>query len=150
MVILDFVVPDLDSVLGRSWDAQSIKPVTLRYKLFYSQVEFSVDGIKFLSRSSFVPLVDLALGMSAVADRLATNTDGALDFTEHDEVIRFVVSGGNVEVSSSKKPAITATVDKAEMIDALNSFVRRAYDSVVTFHPAIADNETVARLRHAD
>ncbi|GAA3948035.1 hypothetical protein [Actinoplanes auranticolor] len=156
MVIVDFVVPDVDSVLGRSWvkslegEARSIKDVTIRYKLFYSQVEFSIDGVKFLSKSSFVPLVDLGLGMSGVVDRLASDSDGALDFTEHDEVIKFVVSGQNVEVVSSKNPATTATAKKAEMIDALTSFVRRAHDSVVTFHPAMSENATVARLRHAE
>ncbi|MFI7543767.1 hypothetical protein [Actinoplanes sp. NPDC049599] len=155
MVIVDFVVPDFDSVLGRSWvkalegDAQSIQAATLQYKLFYSQVEFSIDGVKFLSKGSFVPLVDLALGMSGVVDRLAGNSDGALDFTEHDEVIRFVVSGEDVEVVSSKSPA-SAAAKKADTIDALTSFVERAYDSIVAFHPAISENATVARLRHAD
>ena len=154
MVIVDFVVPDVDSVLGRSWakslegEARSIKAVTLQYKLFYSQVEFSVDGVKFLSKSSFVPLVDLALGMSGVADRLVCSSDGALDFTEHGEVIKFVVSGENVEVTSSKNPAATATVGRAEIVDALTSFVGRARDSVVAFCPAISENATVARLRH--
>jgi hypothetical protein len=154
MVVVDFVVPDVDSVLGRSWvksldrDAQSIKDVVLQYKLFYSQVEFSIDGKKFLSKSSFVPLIDLALGMSNVVDRLADKSDGALDFTEHDEVIKFVVSGESVQVDSSKNPAATATAKKADLIDAMASFVGRAYDSVVTLCPAMSENATVARLRH--
>jgi hypothetical protein len=156
MVIVDFVVPDVDSVLGRSWakslegNPRSIKDVMLRYKFFYSQVEFSIDGVKFLSRSSFVPLVDLALGVSGVVDDLARNSDGALDFTEHDEVIKFVVSGEDVEVASSKNPAAIAAVGKADLIDALASFVRRAHDSVVNFHPGMSENATVARLCHMD
>lgn len=154
MVIVDFVVPDVDSVLGRSWakslegDARSIKEVMLQYKLFYSQVEFSIDGVKFLSKSSFVPLIDLAIGMSHVADRLVENSNGALDFTEHDEVIKFVVSGESVQVDSSKNPAATASAKKAELIDAMASFVGRVHDSVVTFCPAMSENATVARLRH--
>ena len=153
MVTVDFVVPDVDSVLGRSWakalegDARSLTDIVVRYYLFHSQVEFSIDGTTFLSRSSFVSLVDLALGMSAVAGRLAAKSDGALDFTEHDEVLRFVVSGEKVEVASSKKEAAVATVTRAELVGALTAFVGRVHDSVVTFHPALSENPTVSRLR---
>jgi hypothetical protein len=85
--------------------------------------------------------------MSDVVDRLTDSSDGALDFTEHDEVLRFVVSGESVRVDSSKDPAATAIAKRAELIDALASFAGRAYDSVVTFCPAMAENTTVARLR---
>ncbi|MEU8610657.1 hypothetical protein AB0C29_21980 [Actinoplanes sp. NPDC048791] len=155
-MIVDFVVPDVDSVLGRSWarslegDAHSIEEGVLRYKLFYSQVEFSIDGVRFLSKTSFVPLVDLAIGMSRIVGNLARESDGVLDFTEHDELIWFVVDGENVEVVSSKNPAAAATARTADLMDALASFAARAHDAVVTFHPAMSENATVARLRHAD
>lgn len=148
MLQFDFRVPSADSLLRKSWPVgnhDSFSATELHYKLFYAHVDFSANGVQFISPEGFVTLVDIALGAMHVAKRLSQDSDGALGFTEDDEVIRFRCSDDDVVVSSSKKDE-AATIERSEVIRAFRLFAKNAHDSVVAHRPTLSENELVRRL----
>lgn len=154
MIDLDFVLPDAASALGRSWsrsldrDASRIDSMELRYKMFFTRVEFTVGEVTLLSKFSFEPLADIALGMLHVLKRLRDAEEATLGFTERDEILRFTPTFDSVRIASSTRPEVVAMARKAEIVLTLSVFVEKAAGEIVKFNPNMMKNANILRLRN--
>ncbi|MBD0672640.1 hypothetical protein [Streptomyces sp. CBMA156] len=151
MISLSFSVPGPDSPWWSTWDEakhlnpEAITETALRYKYFSVGAELAVGGAEFVSGRSFVPLVDLALSLAWVADRLAGGEEAAFGFTERAEVIRLRPAGDLVRVSSSAKP-VEASAERTELLAKLAEFVDAAYARLIEEIPGLVGNPTIRRL----
>ncbi|MEU4769830.1 hypothetical protein AB0H12_42095 [Actinosynnema sp. NPDC023794] len=155
MVSLSFDLPAPSSPWRRTWqaagrgDPSAIPEIDLRYKYFGVNVELVAGGVQIISKKGFVTLVDLALSLCGVAERLSRGENASFGFTEREEVIGFHLDGETVTVTSSKDPQ-SAVAARAELLAELGTFVRTAHARLVDEIPALSDNPVIDRLaRHS-
>lgn len=148
---LSFSLPEPLSPWRRTWeqakngDPADIAEIDLRYKYFGVNVEMFVDDTEIISKSRFVTLVDLALSLHGVLDRISRGEDAAFGFTESEEVISFHQLGTNVAVSSSKR-TIQASVPRDELLDTLSSFLYAAHARLVEEISELSRNPVIKKI----
>ncbi|WP_421110448.1 hypothetical protein [Streptomyces sp. NEAU-S77] len=151
MIHLSFFPPELDSPWRRTWDAVkqgdpvAISEIDLRYKCFGVNAEMVVNGVEVISKSGFVTLVDLALSLSHVRQRISSGEDAAFGFTESEEVIHLRRDGGLISLSSSAQPW-QVSVEPGELADAISGFLREAHSRLVADVPDLVANPVIRRL----
>lgn len=89
----------LDYELSLGWDRRttelklrSADEMTLRYDCFLGDVVF-VDGVDFSARWGWVPVLDFALHLWAIAGGLVSEAEELFEFTESDAAIEVSASG---------------------------------------------------------
>jgi hypothetical protein len=151
MIRLSFDLPETGSPWFRTWDGArqgdpaDIAEIDLRYKYFGVNVEMVVDDVEVISKTGFVTLVDLALSLRGVVDRISRGEDAAFGFTESDEVVRLRQAGGRISVSSSEKPE-QASVTREELLEKISEFLQSAHLRLVDEIPRLAENPVVRRI----
>lgn len=151
MMQLSFSLPGSASPWSVTWDEvkrhdpPGIAEIDLRYKYFGVNVEMSVGDVEIISKKRFVTLVDLALSLRGVVERVSRGEDAAFGFTESDEIINLRQAGDSISVSSSKKPG-QASVTRAELLEKLSDFLRSAYSKLVEEIPQLNENPVVQRI----
>ncbi|MDH6710058.1 hypothetical protein P3T27_006807 [Kitasatospora sp. MAA19] len=151
MIHLSFSLPESASPWRRTWDGAKqgdpagIAEIDLRYKYFGVNVEMVVDDVEIISKKRFVTLVDLALSLRAVVERISHGEDAAFGFTESEEVISLRQTGGSISVSSSKKPG-QALVATGELLEKISEFLQSAHSRLVEEIPELDENPIVRRI----
>lgn len=93
MIHISCSLPEPGSFWWDSWDKPqlgdpaTIAEIDLRYKCFDVNAEMVVNGVEFVSKNGFVTLVDLALSIRGVTERLSRGDDAAFGFTQCSDVI---------------------------------------------------------------
>ncbi|MEW1640156.1 hypothetical protein AB0469_39615 [Streptomyces sp. NPDC093801] len=151
MIDLSFSLPESASPWRRTWDGAKqgdpagIAEIDLRYKYFGVNVEMVVDDVEIISKRRFVTLVDLALSLRGVAERISRGEDAAFGFTESEEVISLRQAGDSISVSSSKKPG-QASVARGELLEKISGFLQSAHSQLVEEIPELDENPVVRRI----
>lgn len=153
MVNLSFTLPVPSSPWRRTWEAaagqgdpSAIPETDLRYKYFAVNAELTVSDVEIISKTRFVTLVDLALSVRGVVERLSNGEDASLGFTESAEVIRFRGSGATVSITSSKSTNRAAATTRTDLLAELGRFLHAAHSRLVEEIPALSDNPVIRRL----
>lgn len=148
---LSFSLPESASPWSATWDEAKrhdppgISEIDLRYKYFGVNVEMSVSDVEIISKKGFVTLVDLALSLRGVVERVSRGEDAAFGFTESDEVINLRQAGDSISVSSSKEPG-QASVARAELLEKISDFLRSAHSKLVEEIPQLNENPIIQRI----
>ncbi|MFI9157523.1 hypothetical protein [Kitasatospora aureofaciens] len=151
MIKLSFSVPEPASPWRRTWEAAvqgdpaAIPEIDLRYKCFAVNVELVVNGVEIISKRRFVTLVDLALSLCAVSERISRGEDASFGFTESEDVIAVRRVGEMVSISSSKRQE-QATTPSDELLSELSGFIQAAYSKLVGEIPRLAENPVIQRI----
>ncbi|MFI2661849.1 hypothetical protein [Micromonospora carbonacea] len=151
MIQLSFSLPVVGSPWLKTWDdVKGIDPAAigemdLRYKYFGVNFELTVGDVEIIPKGRFVTLVDLALSLSVVVERVSSGQDAAFGFTESEEVVHLRLNGDSVLVSSSKSSA-RALVDRKNLVDEIDKLIRAAYSRLVAEYPELSANPVVRRF----
>ncbi|MEV5546288.1 hypothetical protein AB0L35_09095 [Streptomyces sp. NPDC052309] len=151
MIHFSFEPPGSGSPWRDTWDkAHQVSPAAISemdlcYKYFGVRAELVVDRVEVISKQGYLTLVDLALSLRHALNRLSSEEDSAIGFTENDEVIRLRREGDLVVITSSKHEW-RASVDREELVDAFVEFLREAHSSLTGFIPGLADNSVIRRF----
>ncbi|HWI21082.1 MAG TPA: hypothetical protein VNT22_00550 [Baekduia sp.] len=141
----------LDFKLSAEWhpydiDLRTTDALELRYDAFLGDVVFRIDEHDFSAQWGWVPVLDFALALRTIAERIATSEHELFEFTESGATIDFRRQGALITVSSSYSQAI-ATVALAEMTEATADHLQEVVARLVKSYPAVAENEFFAELR---
>lgn len=135
MIHISCSLPEPGSFWWDSWDKPqlgdpaTIAEIDLRYKCFDVNAEMIVNGVEFVSKNGFVTLVDLALSIRGVTERLSRG-DEACGFTEWSEVIHLRRTGESIVISSSEKLK-RASAARAQLLAQFLDFLRSAHSRLV-------------------
>jgi hypothetical protein len=151
MIHISFSLPEAASPWCRTWDEAKqgdpagIAETDLRYKYFGVNVEMVVDDVEIISKRKFVTLVDLALSLRGVAERISRGEDAVFGFTESEEVISLRQAGDSISVSSSKNP-VQASVARRELLEEISGFLQSAHLRLIEKIPELDENPTIGRI----
>ncbi|MEV7026542.1 hypothetical protein [Kitasatospora sp. NPDC093558] len=151
MIHLSFSLPEPASPWHETWDdarrgdPSGISEGDLRYRYFGVNVEMIVDSVEIISKRRFVTLVDLALSLRGVAERISRGEDAAFDFTESEEIISFRRAGDSISVGSSRRPG-RGSVAPGELLEKISEFLKSAHSRLVEEIPGLDENVTVRRI----
>ncbi|WP_125506288.1 MULTISPECIES: hypothetical protein [unclassified Streptomyces] len=151
MIHLSFSLPEPGSPWLKTWDSAkqgdpaAITEMDLRYKHFGVNFELTVGDVEIVSKKRFVTLVDLALSLSGVVNRISSGDDAAFGFTESEEVIHLRRDGDLVVVSSSMRPA-QASVERQEVVGEIVRFLRAVHSRLVAEIPELSANPVIRRF----
>lgn len=147
----------LDYSLSPSWNAKSSATAlpnadesVLRYDLFLGDIIFVIGEIDLSARWGWVPVLDFALGLSAVIDAVGRHADHkhVFEFTESEATIGFRREGDAVEIRASYAFG-AARVTYEDLHTSVRGFVARVLDDVVRQHPELRRNGFIAGLLDA-
>lgn len=131
MIHISCSLPEPGSFWWDSWDKPqlgdpaTIAEIDLRYKCFDVNAEMIVNGVEFVSKNGFVTLVDLALSIRGVTERLSRGDDAAFGFTQCSDVIHLRQTGESIVISSSEKLK-RASAARAQLLAQFSDFLRSA------------------------
>ncbi|GGM79172.1 hypothetical protein GCM10011609_13660 [Lentzea pudingi] len=154
VITLTFDSPRVGAGAAESWDkvagleAGKIREIDLRYKLFKTEVIFEAGGVELIDGFRLT-LVDLALGVMTAVERLKSEEDSAISFTESADVIYFDNLGDIVQVRylvGNRVERVVAYVSIAELLKAMHAFVKNVYERLTTDFPGLAENPVIQRL----
>ena len=140
--------------LSESWnrgssglDLRAADETTLRYRCFLGDVAFKVGDADFSARWGWVPVLDFAMSLRAIAASMvdAAKAEQTLEFTESDAEIGFEREGPIVKIEANYVPA-TAVVSYVDLSVAVEGFVARVVRELEQCFPPLAENAFVARL----
>jgi len=126
-------------------DPVTISEMDLRYKYFGGRVEMVIGDIEFISKRSNITLVDLALSLRWVVDRISQGRDAVFGFTEKEDRVTLRWIDGNVAVESSPGEKY-ATAEPGELIAKLAEFTGLVYSKLLEAAPGMAENPTIQRI----
>lgn len=138
-------------VLSPTWNhdpprLDTADEMTLRYDCFLGDVTLKIGGLDASAAWGWVPLLDFALALKTISDRLAASGhDQVFEFTESDASIKFQKENDNVVIDPSYV-AGSAEVPLAELISASTDFLASLLQDLIDRHSQLASNEFVATL----
>ncbi|MHA6759590.1 hypothetical protein [Streptacidiphilus sp. PAMC 29251] len=151
MIDFSFSLPESSSPWRRTWDEAKqgdptgLAEIDLRYKYFGVNVEMVMNDVEIISKRRFVTLVDLALSLRGVVERISHGEDAAFGFTESEEVISLRQVGDSISVSSSKKPG-QASVARGELLEKISGFLQSARSQLIEEIPELDGNPVIRRI----
>lgn len=140
----------LDYKLSTDWnphelDLRCADEMTLRYDAFPGDVVFRVDDADFSAQWGWVPILDFALALRTIAERLEGHDRELFEFTESGATIDFRRDGGPIEISTNYAGAVART-PLFELSNAVDAFIEDLADALETRHPELATNEYFTNL----
>lgn len=138
-------------VLSPTWGREASEldaadETALRYRYFLGDAILEIGNVDASAPWGWVPILDFALGLRAIADRLAaSDEDQVFEFTESDASISFRKRDGIVVVDPSYVDG-SAEVRVDELVAASREFLASLLRDLVDRHPDLRNNEFVARL----
>jgi hypothetical protein len=142
----------LDYDLSPEWnrrtteiELRSADETTLRYDCFLGDAVFVVDGADFSARWGWVPVLDFALGLRAIAGGLVSEAEELFEFTESDAAIEFRRQGDTVRIEADYASA-AAEVRHVEFSLQAEQFVARVVADLTGRYPDLASNPFVVAL----
>lgn len=139
----------LDYSLSASWNRSAPRALAeaeewvLRYRCFLGDVIFVIDDVDMSALWGWVPVLDFALALEWISQRLADGeASERFDYTESEATITFRRTGGQVEIDPSYAPGV-ARVGLTELRRETRGFLDRVLADLVGRHPDLAANELV-------
>lgn len=140
----------LDYRLSSPWpgqigaiDLSVASETTLRYDCFLGDVIFVVNGIDFSARWDWVPVLDFALALHAIAAALEDGGRDTFEFTESDASIDFRREGSWTSIEATYSAAGVARLPHTEFEDETARFLLRVVGDFVKADPRLAENELI-------
>ncbi len=124
-------------------DLRVADEMTLRYDCFLGDVVFEVDGADLGARWGWVPVLDFALSLRAIAGGLVVDARETFEFTESDAAIEFERQAENVTLEASYAPA-RAVVSHVELSLQAERFLARVVNDLTRSYPELSDNKFIA------
>jgi hypothetical protein len=142
----------LDYELSPDWnrrttkiDLRSADEMTLRYDCFLGDVVFVVDGADFSARWGWVPVLDFALGLRAIASGLVSKAQELFEFTESDAVIEFRRQGDLLRIEAGYASA-AAELRRVEFSLHVERFVARLVADLAGRYRELGSNPFIVAL----
>ena len=140
----------LDYKLSADWnphelDLRAADELTLRYDAFPGDVVFRVDDEDFSAQWGWVPVLDFALALGTVTERLDSHDHELFEFTESGATIDFRRDDGPIAISASYTQAL-ARIPLFELSNAVDEFFDRVAEGLQAEHPQLAENEYFTSL----
>jgi hypothetical protein len=126
-------------------DLRTAEVSSLRYHCFLGDIVLRIDDVDLSTHWGWVPVLDFAVALHAIAHALDAEPHGAFGFTESDATLEFDRDGDVVKVRASYAPGI-GEVPYVEFVDAADRFLGRVVGDLTSAHPALAENPFVAGL----
>lgn len=146
-IILDYEISEKWDREATGLDLRAADELALRYECFLGDVVFEVGDADFSARWGWIPVLDFAMSLRAVAGNLidqAGRTD-TFEFTESDAEIRFRREGPIVEIETSYVP-VRAQVSPSDLSVQTERFLSRVIRDLNGRYPALAENAVIADL----
>lgn len=124
-------------------DLRAADEMTLRYDCFLGDVVFEVGGADLSARWGWVPVLDFALSLRAIAGGLVVDAHETFEFTESDATIEFERQDENVRLDASYAPA-GAEVSHVELSLQAERFLARVVDELRRSYPELSENTFIA------
>ena len=142
---------EIDYRLSPRWS--HTQPVTcddiqsgqLHYELFLGDITFRIEGADFSATWGWIPVLDFALQLYAIAEELPIVRSRSFRFTESDAQIMFSVDRQYVRVDSNYGTG-RGVVAYHEFRQAMESFARRVVSELDDRCPGLARNPEVLAL----
>jgi hypothetical protein len=145
MITLDYELSEDWNRRAAEIDLRSADEVTLRYDYFLGDVVFVVDRADFSARWGWVPVLDFALGLRAIAGGLVSEAEESFEFTESDAAIEFRREGETVKIEAGYASA-AAEVRHLEFTLHAERFVERVVADLSSRYTGLAINPFVVGL----
>jgi hypothetical protein len=130
---------------AREIDLANADETTLRYDAFPGDVTFEVGGADFSARWGWVPVLDFALALRAVAGALVSTDREQLGFTESDAEIDFRRQGDVIRVEADYAPG-TGEVPLVDLSLESERFLARMITELTASYPPLGENTFVREL----
>jgi len=144
MLTLDYQLDPIVASKQSNVDLATAAPETLRYDLFLGNVVLHGDGADFSASWGWVPVLDFALCLKAIAEALEHSAAECFEFTESDAALEFRRDGKEVEVSSNYAPGMLR-VPLPEFQEQVRGFARRVIGELATANLRLAANPEIRR-----
>jgi hypothetical protein len=140
----------LDYKLSTDWnphelDLRTADEMTLRYDAFPGDVVFRIDDADFSAQWGWVPILDFALALGTIVDRLDGHDREVFEFTESGATIDFRRENGAIAISTSYAMA-NARAPLFELSNGVDTFLKQLTAALEEKHPELADNEDFVAL----
>lgn len=126
-------------------DLRTADETALRSECFLGDVVFVVDGADFSAPWGWVPVLDFALSVRAIAGALVKEDHEKFEFSESDATIEFSRHDGVVRLKANYAPA-TAELPYVELSLQAERFLVRVVEEFVREHPELRDNAFMTAL----
>jgi hypothetical protein len=126
-------------------DLRTAEVSSLRYHCFLGDIVLRIDDVDLSTHWGWVPVLDFAVALHAIAHGMDTEPHRVFTFTESDATLEFDRDGDVVNVQASYAPGI-AEMPYAEFVEAADAFLRRVVCDLTSTHPELAENPFVAEL----
>lgn len=148
MIELDF---SIKSSIPKEIDPARVGEMTaalIQESVLVGDLIVSFDGIDCSARWGWIPILDCAVCLSAIAVELARSPRAIerFEFTENEASILFARNGDAVRIAPTYVP-LSALVPLNELESAIRSFRERAFASAVTALPGLEQCAGFLELR---
>lgn len=141
---------DLSYSLSSSWneraadiDCGSADETAIRYRAFFGDQIFIVNGVDFSAKWGWVPLMDFAACLSTIIKGLEEGqSELVFEFTESDAQLQFNRQHDRVLITSSYSNG-KATVGLDELRNAANLHAELVLREAMTLHLALKTNRSL-------
>ena len=144
MLTLDYRLDPNAAAKQAGVDLATAAPEALRYELFSGNVYLRGDGADFSAAWGWVPVLDFALGLKAIAEVLEREPAERFEFTESNAALDFRIDGNDVEITSTYSPG-GLRVPFSHFRDQVRLFVRRVIGELATGNLRLAANPEIRR-----
>lgn len=141
----------LDYKLSSDWrpfeiDLRTADEMTLRFDAFPGDVVFRVGAVDLSAQWGWVPVLDFALALETIAQRLANHRHELFEFTESGATIDFRQNGDDAVTISPSYTQRSAQIERAQLERAATTFADRVCEELGARHPALAENAFFSEL----
>ncbi len=126
-------------------DLRTAEVSSLRYHCFLGDIVLRIDDVDLSTHWGWVPILDFAVALHAIAHAIDTEPHGVFKFTESDATHR-VRSPWRRRQGAGELRAGIAEVPYAEFVEAADAFLGRVVGDLTSAHPELAENPFVAAL----
>jgi hypothetical protein len=144
MLTLDYQLDPIAASKHAEVDLAAAAPEELRYRLFLGNVYLRGDGVDFSAAWGWVPVLDFALGLKAIAEALEHAPSERFDFTESNSALDFRRDGDDVEITSTYAPGILR-VPFSQFREQAKGFSRKVIGELATGNLRLAANPEIRR-----
>lgn len=144
MIKLDYRLSSEWTSGAWTFDLATADETVLRYQALTGDQIFLVGETDFSAPWGWVPLLDFAASLVAIARRLTSERNGlsSYDFTESEAQIQFASRDGIITISSNYSEG-TAVVSFDELQYATNSYASCLLRDALKLYPSLEKNESL-------
>jgi hypothetical protein len=142
--ILDYVLSTAAADIGDA-DLRTADEVVLRYDCFPGDIVLRAGDGDFTTHFGWVPVLDFALALRAIARKLVDEPRQVFTFTESDATLTFTRDEDLVTIRASYAPAI-GRVTYARLSDAADALLSRMVADLTGLYPELTENKVFAEL----